>query len=249
MPISFFKVKKKKTKRLYQGYLQSLEEKAAKEDEEKKILLEQALKETSFVTDGISTRNPKVKEEKIKKEKPEKKSQSEVNVTLTVAVVGLDYNCGCSYIVDAIAYYIKNELNRSVCIVNLSGRNADYKSNIALYFTVDNCNLYDKYKYVIFDIGNINENRVEKMKEFKRSNKKVVLAKNEKGSFNQIYNFIEEDKKAVKKWVFLFNYVAEGLQKQVFDLMEDYECYCLKLFNNQNQDKESKSIIQSIIKL
>lgn len=75
-----------------------------------------------------------------------------------------------------------------------------------------------------------------------------MVSKLEDDYLRKIAACIREDKKSVKKWIFLFNYVAPDLKKKVSELMEDYEHYCLSLFNKDNLDNKTRKIFKSIVK-
>lgn len=167
------------------------------------------------------------------------------DITYTIAVGSLEEKCGCTYIVQALAKYIQNSLNATVCIVSNIRCDSD---DIPYSNMVDILNMYDKYKYIIYDLGNLKECTEEEKAEFKRANKKLLMAKLEDNYLRQLADMIREDKKSVKKWTFLFNYVSPDMYKRVNNLMEDYEHYCLKIFNKDNPDKDTCKIFKSILK-
>lgn len=248
MQIKNFKVKKKR-QLLYKSYKEKLQ------NEENEVK-ERFLKEEHDLKEKKKEVIPKSNEPKEKRIPREKKVKvikeaklPVLDVTITIAIASLNNKCGCSYVTQAIAKYIKTKINSSVCIVDLQEKNNENTSNnIFTFKSVDICNLYDKYKYIILDVGNLNTISDEEKNEFRRSNIKIIVSKLEEDCLRQIAELIREDKKSVKKWAFLFNYVAISLQRKVDELMENYEYYCLPLFDNDKLDDSTSKIFSSILK-
>lgn len=229
MEFKIFKIKKKrKRKILYEGFKEKIIQK-----EQEELRKKEPLKLNNNVI------NTKAKHKNL---------TTNLNMTLTIGVASLDEKCGCTYITQSIAKYIKKEINSSVCIIDLPGKNLNTQDDILIYNSVDICNKYDDFKYIVIDVGNLNKCTEEERNEFKRSNIKIMVSKLEDNYLKQIAACIREDKKAVKKWIFLFNYVAPDLKKAVGELMEDYEYYCLNLFNKDNLDDKTRKIFKAIVK-
>lgn len=226
MDIRNFKIKAKKKKILYQAYLEKQKQNNINEK--------------------------KSADQKIDNEKKERKQRKEKitdhKTTLTIAIASLDNKCGCSYITQALASYIKDDINSSVCVIDFKRKDTEKNNSIFFYGNVDICNLYDNYKYIIIDIGNINNCSEDEINEFKRSNIKIMISKPDDTYFRRIAAKIKEDKEAVKKWAFMFNLVDEDLVGLVEERMIGYEFYNIPLINKDRLKDNVKRIFFKIIK-
>lgn len=222
------KVNKKRI--LYEGYKESVIKKEQQEKPDKKTV------------ENI---------EKISKEKKIKRNSKtipDLEVTLTIAVSSLENKCGCTYIAQAIAKYIKKEINSNVCMVNIGGKSVINQEDLLFFKSVDICNLYDKFKYIIIDVGNLNDRTESEKSEFKRANIKIMIAKNDEDYLKKIVTYIRQDNDYVKRWAFIFNQVAPKMAKKIDALMEDYEHYCMPLFYQENIDEPIKDIFYELLK-
>lgn len=171
-----------------------------------------------------------------------------VSNTITIAVASLDQNCGCTYITHGLANYIKKYIDDSVCVVDIPGKNVIPPTNhIFIFHSVEISKLYEHFNFIVVDVGNLKKCKESELGEFRRATIKVMVSKYEEDYLEQIADKIREDKNNVMKWKFLFNYVPKNLINKVADLMEDYEFYCLPLFNKDNPDRITCNIFETVI--
>lgn len=235
MQINFFKVKKRK-KQLYEGFKENKLKNEEAITEKKSPVVE---KKKVIIKDNQSVDKVKNKSKKILKQ----------SVPLTISIAALESKCGCTLIAQAMGNYIKQNISDSVCIVTMEkSMSQDEEINgVSCFKYVDICGLYDKYKFIIIDIGSLKERTDIEKSEFKRANIKVLVSKLEDNYLRQIAALIREDKDMVKNWTFLFNLIDGKQAKEVGMLMEDYDYYCLPLVNKEDIKKEVKEVFYSIL--
>lgn len=222
-----FKIKKK-NKFLYQGYKES------------KMLSEQGLSiknNEQYNTKGIPQDKRVNRLKKIRRSK----------VTQIIAVACLDNECGCTYISQALANYIKARVNSKILMVDKAGKN-DIPNNQGVAFQViDFINLNNNYKYVVTDMGNLKKKSDSEKLEYKRANIKIMISNLEDDYLRQLAAYIKEDKKFSMKCAYIFNLVPQDKKRKVHKLMEAYEHYCLSIIDKDNLSYDAMKVFNNIL--
>jgi hypothetical protein len=219
---------KKKNKFLYQGYKES------------KMLSENGFKDKSNLRYSPKGAIQDKRDKKLTKIPIPKTTQ-------IIAVACLDNECGCSYITQALANYIRTKVNNSICIVDASEKgNKNYKQMVAIK-SVDICNLHSDYKYILVDMGNLKERSDTEKLEYKRANIKIMISNLEDYYLRQLAAYIKEDKKSAMKCSYVFNLVPQEQKRKVHTLMEAYEHYSLPVIDKDNLGYDTKKIFNNIL--
>lgn len=210
---------------------------------EKKILYEK------FKNSQISETSLKEEPDK-KADKEEKKHRTNPNQTTTIAICSMTGHMGSSYISLAIALYIKAKLKKKVCIVDTkiaSNLKEGEEKGIPILPFSKLYGLYDKYNYIILDCSDRNTISLDCQNEVKRADKKILISLIDDNNLSQLADFIRNEEN-ISKWKFIFNHVPENKKNMVYDLMEDYECYCFSTFDIGKLDKESNKTMKQLMK-
>lgn len=219
---------RKKNKFLYQGYKES------------KILSEQGLSiknNAQYNTRGIPQDKRAKRLKKIRRSK----------VTQIIAVACLDNECGCTYISQALANYIKARVNSKILIVDKAGTNGIPNNQGIAFQMADFINLNNDYKYVIVDMGNLkNKSDLEKL-EYKRAIIKIMISNLEEDYLRRLAAYIKEDKKSSMKCTYIFNLVPQDKKRKVHKLMEAYEHYCLPIIDKDNLSYDAMKVFNNIL--
>lgn len=227
MSFKIFKVKKKKIL-LYENFL----------EEQKKAISEAA----------ESEREINIKEEPKEKKRKEKKEKDKVNfidldMSIIIAVSTLKNAIGCSHIAKTLSYYIKTELNKSVCIVDFSDIVKTYDINGVPVFKKEMLSdLYDKYKYIILDSGKFS---LANKKVINQAHVKIMCCVLEDSYLRELADFVEAED-VLKKWKYIFNHVPEKKVKKVDALMEDYQYWCMPVNDGISFEKEMKEAFKRL---
>lgn len=179
------------------------------------------------------------------KEKKTKRVPILDNITLLISVCALESGVGCSHVAKSLAYFIKNEIHETVCIVNIRAGAAIYKANgIEVFNTANFHEFYDKYKYVILDIGKYDTSSYSAVK---HAQIKIMCALLEDNYLQMLAKFIRSDKDT-KKWKYIFNHVPDNKHRQVADKMEDYEHWCMPVNDAMSFDKRTMATFDRLVK-
>lgn len=168
--------------------------------------------------------------------------------TQTIAVASLDNECGCTYIAQALANYIKTNISSKILLVDKAGKN----STINYPRLSSQFNQYgyqnNDYKYVIIDMGNLKEKSDSEKLEYKKASVKIMISNVEDDYLRHLAAFIKEDKKSSMKYTFLFNLVPQDKKRKVHRLMEAYEHYCISIIDKDNLCYDAMKIFNDILK-
>lgn len=115
-------------------------------------------------------------------------------------------------------------------------------NEIEIYSLAEIENVHDEYDYIVLDIGSDIKNR-----EVKRANIKVMMCLFDEDKIKKLADFMQNECKP-EKWFYIFNLVPANKQREVWNLMEDYDCCCLPIYDNKNIDKTIKKIVRNILK-
>lgn len=227
--MAFLNINKKKKKILYEQFKQVQEE----------ILQQQIQKQV--VKEPEETRLSKKKERKKGKEKKPFFAQAS---PILIAVCSLENSTGCTHVSKSLAYYIKNVVKKNVCIIDIKGRLQASEINcIPVYQRAEIYNLFNKYQYIILDIGVYD---MEFHKEIMLSPIKILISLLNDVYLQELYAFIHEDE-TKRAWKFCFNHVPENKKKRVDDLMEDYEHWCFPVCDGKSFDKTTQKIFHRLV--
>lgn len=215
---------KRRKKILYLGYKES------------KLLVEQGLLNTNYHA-GKQRLLPR--EGKLKKIPKPKRTQ-------VIAVASLDNECGCTYITQALANYIRNNVSNNIRLIDNSGMNNNGHLLYQKIKELINSNI--NYSYIVIDMGNIRGRSEEEITEYKRANIKIMVSNVEDYYLRRLAAYIKEDKKASVKHAYIFNLVPKEQKRRVSKLMEAYEHYCLPIINKDNLSYEAQRIFTDILR-
>lgn len=209
-------------------------------------------KATAAVKIKDSKKSEKVKKVKVKKEKKtSSKKIKEINVpilddiTLTISVCSLASGAGCTHIAKSLAYFIKHNLKKSVCIVDVKGKYTSNKLNgIEVYQINSLYDLYDKYKYIILDVGKYDKPQ----KELKQAQIKIMCCLLD-GAYIKSLALFARNTPDSKKWKYIFNHVPEERKSKVDDLMEKYEDHwCMPPNDGMTFSKEMTEVFNRLVR-
>lgn len=162
----------------------------------------------------------KKKTEKLERKKPILKGIQ------TIAVTELKIGLGCSHMCRALYNYLDNS-----CII-------PEEANIDEY-------LDSGYQYLILDLGDYNTLSVEKETELKRADKQILMCSHKEEYLEDLAEFVQI--MDLDRYSFCFSFVPKENQSEVYDIMEDYDTYCLPIFNPIKLDGKMKKILKKII--
>lgn len=190
---------------------------------------------------GLKNRVNIVEDTNIKKEK-----RPHIKRKLVVAVTSLKHGVGCSYVSVAITNYLSNLNNdENVCLLH-SG--CSYIDKIlderadSIFYPCNLSNIYSNYGYIVYDGGILKDIDTSMLD---RSDIKIMLCWHNDEYIRLIAEFIKT-RNDIDNWVFLFNSVPEKKHKEVYALMEDYNSFCLPLFDVSSNDKLIKGLFGRI---
>lgn len=170
------------------------------------------------------------KKEDLNEQKKEVKSQTknekkQVLIPYSIAICSLSCGSGCSHIAMALASYLKEKHKKVFIITNeerilmdnnfLSGRE---------YEEID-CD------HIIYDFGCLRNIEFQHLKEVKLCQGKIMLCQFTNVYLKNLANFIRSKIKFSESWIYLFNFVPKKKEKNIADLMEDYQFTVIPLFS------------------
>ncbi|GEM_PF-6484607 len=222
----FFKNKKKKKNILYSSFV-----------EKKQIVNLEVVEEDK---EEIVQEKEQVVEGSIKEETQRKKVEIKYIGTQTIAVASICKGAGSSYLSESIAYYISRNVTESVCIVQLD---KTYKSKygIQTFHITDLQKIYSDFDYIILDVG-FEYNHPE----VNRANIKIMICLLNENRLKELALFMKQGNP--EYWIYLYNFVPKGQQKEVWNLMDGYLCECLPLYDIESMGKDTVNIIKGILK-
>lgn len=230
-----FKIKNKKKALLYEKYKQQL-------------LLEETNNQLDLKDEKVIIAKEEVrKSEKRTEEKGRSKkikNKISIDASLVISVCSLENGVGSSHISKSLAYFIKNNLKKSVCIVDIKDENkAEEVNGIEIYKKENLYNLFDQYKYIILDVGKY---EVSDKREIKLSQIKIMCSILDENYLKNLADFIKDEDYA-DKWKYIFNHVPKNQQKKVAELMEDYEYWCMPVNDAMIFDKKMKDVLYRLV--
>lgn len=222
--MKIFSRKKSKKKILYKSYLEIKESEKRLAKEKVEVVNEPQEKVEVFKESELKVNDKKYK----------------FNGTQTIAVCSICKKAGSTHVSKTIAYYIKKKVNASVCIVNFN--NHELEVEVPVHNVNILADLYSKYDYIILDIGH-NYNHVEA----KRANIKIMMCLNEEQYNQELANFIFSNELS-RSWFYIYNFVPKNKQSEIWALMENYDCYCLPIYDCKESGSEVNGIIKKMLK-
>lgn len=195
-------------------------------------------------SESLPDKKEKIEKSKMKKERQKKDSKKIViaeskvtNSQKTILIsIGNLYGRICStYLAKATNNYIKKFLHKSVIVVDIK------KVNYIEYLE-----FYDRYDFIILDVGDYSILSEKWRAELKRTDFKFIISLFEEEYFYDLAKLMQTEE--AKKYKFIFNLVPKNKIKTLEDLMEGYEYYCLPVFDNAKLDDDIQSIYKKILK-
>ncbi|MDF2904943.1 MAG: hypothetical protein K0R34_264 [Herbinix sp.] len=168
-------------------------------------------------------------------------------ITQTIVVACLDNECGCTYITQALANYIKAKVNNKILIIDKASENGTNNSQRIAYQLDQYGSQNQDYKYVISDMGNLKERSDSEKLAYKKASIKIMISNTEDDYLKRLAAFVKEDKKSSMKSTYIFNLVPQDKKKKVHRLMEAYEHYCLPIIDKDNLSYEAMKIFNDIL--
>lgn len=166
------------------------------------------------------------------------------NITLVIAIGSLSSGTGCTHISKALASYIKESLRMPVCIVDIKNKILSSSLNgVDVYKKENLFDLYDKYKFIILDIGKID---AAVQKEIKQSQIKIMSSMIDDDYMMLMADHVM-DMEYAKKWKYIFNHVPKGKEYLVHDNMESFEHWIMPVNDAVNFDKDTKEAFRRIL--
>ena len=96
----------------------------------------------------------------------------------------------------------------------------------------------------IYDLGEYHSLNEWQKNAFIRADIRLVLTTYDIEQIPELMEFVKEYE---DNCIYLFNFVPEEVQKEIDDMMEDYEVYCTPLFLPENLNKKIKKIFKEIL--
>jgi hypothetical protein len=196
--------------------------------------------------DEILSKEINEKDEHVKPKKQKIKSkqkQKPLQFPLTISICSLAEGVGCTHLTEAMANYIKHIKKWKICIVEYA------KSNICIngierYALEDFYNIYNEYEVIIIDVGVV---AAGKKNEISISPIKIMCCRLDIEYQKALAAFIENETNT--KWKYFFKDVPEKKEKEVADLMEDFEYWCVPVFDatDKSFDKGISEIFEKVI--
>lgn len=195
---------------------------------------------------GLSPANKSKNQVKKKtKARPHKDIPILDDITLVISVCSLVPGAGSTHTAKALAYYIKHELKKEVCIIDVKGKNSNHELNgIEVYRREEIIELYDRYKFIILDVGCYDPSV---RRDIKQSQIKIMCALLEDSYLKKLAHFVKEEEGS-KKWKYIFNHVPPNKQKNVSDLMEIYDHWCMPVNDAMSFDEDTEKAFYRILK-
>lgn len=168
-----------------------------------------------------------------------------INRKLVVTVTSLKNGVGSSYTSIAISNFIASREHERVCLLH---KGCVYVGSVlknsvdSVYYPCNMGDIYSSYGYIVYDGGKMSE--IDKNM-LDRSDIKILLCWYNEEYIRLIGDMIKS-RTDLSNWVFIFNSVPESKYSDVFALMEDYNVYCIPVFDAGSIDKQIKSIFNSI---
>lgn len=171
------------------------------------------------------------KEEKIKMPSVRKKRHS-FELPRTVGICSLKNGCGCSHMAYALGNFMAEKKKRVYVVTKDPSMFAKGKMGYGA-----DINNFEEYDHIIYDSGMFEKLSLFEQRELSRCEKKVMLCLNNDIYLERLADFISHQVRAIQSWAFLFNFSAKEEAGEIYDLMEEYKCACIPLF--QKEDSEA----------
>jgi len=166
-----------------------------------------------------------------------------------VAVTSISHGGGASYISAAVANYLADKNYGDILLL---GSNKDeYLPEILrpsierCYFPADISELYSACDCLVQDLGVYATFDSAKNMSFARATTKIVVCHADSDSMSKLAAFAY-DRTDAERCYYLFNILPKEWEKNVYKAMDEYEAYCLPLFNAKSPEKEVQQIFHRI---
>lgn len=148
------------------------------------------------------------------------------NYVKTIAITTLKSGTGSTYLAKGLSWYLN--------CVGIIATQEDEEYMLGL-----------EEKIRVYDLGNYYELDEWQEKEFQKADIRLVIVTYNMEEIPNLMGFAQEFDDTC---IYLFNFVPDEAQKDVYDMMEDYQAYCLPLFLWDKLNKKIRKIFKEIVK-
>lgn len=158
----------------------------------------------------------------IKKGVKEVKGSSYKEYATNIAIITLKKGIGSSHFAKGIQTFLEDSML-------ITSKEEEQE-------IIDNTRIYDLGEY--YGLNEWQKNA------FIRADIRLVLVTYDMDNISDLMEFVKEYE---DNCIYLFNFVPEEVQKEVHEMMEDYETYCIPLFQKEKLNKKIKKIFKEIV--